>query len=233
MGTSLGLLLYSPFVRWRHDHAIHHASSGDLTRRGTGDIRTLTVAEYHRLPWRSQFGYRLLRNPIVMFGLGPIVAMIIGPRIVANGARERMRRSVISTNLALAVMVGALCWLIGWLDYLLVFGPAALLAGSIGIWLFYVQHQFEDTYWENAGDWNYVDAALRGSSFLKLPPPCDSSPATSAITTSITSMRVSPTTTCAERTRRTRSSTTCRRFHCGTACAPWRSSCGTRTAAAW
>jgi acyl-lipid omega-6 desaturase (Delta-12 desaturase) len=169
MGVSLGLLLYSPFVRWRHDHAVHHASSGDLTRRGTGDIRTLTVAEYHRLPWRSRLGYRLLRTPLVMFGLGPIVAMIIGPRIVAKGARERMRRSVIGTNLALAVVVGALCWLIGWRDYLLVFGPAALLAGSIGIWLFYVQHQFEDAYWENAGEWNYADAALRGSSFLKLP----------------------------------------------------------------
>jgi acyl-lipid omega-6 desaturase (Delta-12 desaturase) len=171
MGTSLGLLLYSPFVRWRHDHAIHHASSGDLTRRGTGDIRTLTVAEYHGLPWRSRLGYRLTRNPLVMFGLGPIVAMIIGPRIVAKGARERMRRSVIGTNLALAVMVGALCWLMGWLDYLLVFAPSALLAGSIGIWLFYVQHQFEDAYWEDAGDWDYADAALRGSSFLKLPPP--------------------------------------------------------------
>jgi acyl-lipid omega-6 desaturase (Delta-12 desaturase) len=171
MGISLGLLLYSPFVRWRHDHAIHHASSGDLARRGTGDIRTLTVAEYKRLPWRSQLGYRLLRNPLVMFGLGPIVAMIIGPRIVAKGARERMRHSVIGTNLALAVMVGALCWFMGWFDYLLVFGPGALLAGSIGIWLFYVQHQFEDAYWENAGDWNYADAALRGSSFLKLPAP--------------------------------------------------------------
>ena len=171
MGISLGLLLFSPFVRWRHDHAVHHASSGDLTRRGTGDIRTLTVAEYQRLPWRSRLGYRLVRNPLVMFGLGPIVAMIIGPRIVAKGARERMRRSVTGTNLALAVIVGSLCWSIGWLDYLLVFAPAALLAGSIGIWLFYVQHQFEDAYWEDAGDWSYADAALRGSSFLKLPPP--------------------------------------------------------------
>jgi omega-6 fatty acid desaturase (delta-12 desaturase) len=171
MGISLGLLLYSPFVRWRHDHAIHHASSGDLTRRGTGDIRTLTVAEYTRLPWRSRLGYRLVRNPLIMFGLGPIVALIIGPRIVAKGARERMRRSVIGTNLALAVMIGALCWFMGWFDYLLVFAPASLLAGSIGIWLFYVQHQFEDAYWEGTDDWNYADAALRGSSFLKLPPP--------------------------------------------------------------
>ncbi len=170
VGTALGLLLYSPFVRWRHDHAVHHATSGDLTRRGTGDIRTLTVAEYHALPWRARLGYRLVRNPLLMFGVGPVVAMIIGPRIVAKGARERMRRSVLRTDLALAVIVGFLCWLIGWRDYLLVFGPAALLAGSIGIWLFYVQHQFEDAYWEGADGWNYADAALRGSSFLKLSP---------------------------------------------------------------
>jgi omega-6 fatty acid desaturase (delta-12 desaturase) len=169
MGASLGLLLYSPFVRWRHDHAVHHATSGDLTRRGTGDIRTLTVAEYHALPWRARLGYRLLRNPLVMFGIGPIVALIIGPRIVAKGARERMRRSVIGTNIALVVIVGTLCWLIGWRDYLLVFGPASLLAGSIGIWLFYVQHQFEEAYWEGGEGWDYADAALRGSSFLKLP----------------------------------------------------------------
>jgi acyl-lipid omega-6 desaturase (Delta-12 desaturase) len=171
LGTALGLLLYSPFARWRHDHAIHHATSGDLGRRGTGDIRTLTVAEYRALPWRGRLGYRLLRNPLVMFVLGPIIAMIIGPRIVARGARARMRRSVLATNLALVVLVGGLCLLMGWRDYLLVFGPAALLAGSIGIWLFYVQHQFEDAYWEGGDDWSYADAALRGSSYLKLPRP--------------------------------------------------------------
>jgi len=169
LGIAAGLLLYSPFVRWRHDHAVHHASSGDLDRRGTGDVRTLTVAEYRALPWRGRLGYRLLRNPLVMFGLGPIVAMIIGPRIVARDARPRMRRSVIATNVALAAIVGGLCLLIGWRDYLLVAGPPALLAGSIGIWLFYVQHQFEDAYWESAEGWSYQDAALRGSSYLKLP----------------------------------------------------------------
>ena len=171
LGMSLGLLLFSPFVRWRHDHAVHHATSGDLSRRGTGDIRTLTVTEYRGLPRRSRLGYRLLRNPIVMFGVGPVVALIVGPRIVAQGARERMRRSVIGTNVALAVMIGALCWLIGWRGYLIVFIPPALLAGAIGIWLFYVQHQFEDSYWENTDQWSYADAALRGSSFLKLPAP--------------------------------------------------------------
>lgn len=171
LGRALGLILLSPFTRWQHDHAIHHATSGDLARRGTGDIRTLTVAEYGALPWRGRVGYRLLRNPFVMFGLGPIVAMIVGPRIVARGARPRMRRSVIATNLALAALVGALCLAIGWRDYLLVWAPPALLAGSIGIWLFYVQHQFEDAYWESSDDWRYADAALRGSSYLKLPRP--------------------------------------------------------------
>lgn len=171
LGVITGLMLYSPFVRWRHDHAVHHASSGDLDRRGTGDVRTLTVTEYAALPWRGRLGYRLLRNPLVMFGLGPVVAMIIGPRIVARGARPRMRRSVIATDVALAAIVGGLCWLIGWRDYLLVLGPPALLAGSIGIWLFYVQHQFEEAYWESGESWSYAEAALRGSSFLKLSAP--------------------------------------------------------------
>jgi acyl-lipid omega-6 desaturase (Delta-12 desaturase) len=169
LGRAIGLLLYSPFLRWRHDHAVHHASSGDLDRRGTGDVRTLTVKEYRALTARARLGYRLLRNPLVMFGLGPIVAMIIGPRIVARGARPRMRRSVLATDLAIAAMVAALCWLIGWRDYLLVFGPSALLAGSIGIWLFYIQHQFEHAYWNSGPNWSFTDAALRGSSYLRLP----------------------------------------------------------------
>lgn len=169
LGTALGLLVYSPFLRWRHDHAIHHATSGDLDRRGDGDVRTLTVGEYRALAPRAQLGYRLFRNPLVMFGVGPIVALLIGPRLVSRSARPRMQRSVIATNVALAVLVGALCWLMGWRDYLLVQAPTVLLAGSAGIWLFYVQHQFEDAYWESAGDWSYADAALRGSSYLKLP----------------------------------------------------------------
>jgi omega-6 fatty acid desaturase (delta-12 desaturase) len=169
LGTVLGLLVYSPFLRWRHDHAIHHATSGDLDRRGGGDVRTLTVSEYLALSPRSRLAYRVFRNPVVMFGVGPIVALLVGPRLVSRSARPRLQRSVIGTNLALAVLVGLLCWLIGWRDYLLVQAPTVLLAGSAGIWLFYVQHQFEDAYWENAGDWSYADAALRGSSYLKLP----------------------------------------------------------------
>jgi omega-6 fatty acid desaturase (delta-12 desaturase) len=169
LGIGLGLLLYMPFLRWRHDHAVHHATAGDLNRRGVGDVRTLTVTEYHSLPQRGRLAYRLMRNPVLMFGFGPLLAMVIGPRIVARGARPRMRRSVIATNVALAVIVAGLCWAIGWRDYLLVAGPPALLAGSTGIWLFYVQHQFEDVYWEDGSTWTYADAALRGSSFLKLP----------------------------------------------------------------
>jgi acyl-lipid omega-6 desaturase (Delta-12 desaturase) len=171
LGTAFGLLVLTPFVRWRHDHAVHHATAGDLDRRGVGDLMTLTVAEYRARSWRGRAGYRLLRSPLVMFGIGPVFAMIIGPRIVARDARPRMRRSVLGTDLALAAIAGSLCWLIGVGDFLLVWAPASLLAGAVGIWLFYVQHQFEDTYWQRSDGWSYADAALRGSSYLKLPQP--------------------------------------------------------------
>jgi acyl-lipid omega-6 desaturase (Delta-12 desaturase) len=169
LGTTLGLLVYAPFLRWRHDHAVHHATSGDLDRRGTGDVRTLTVNEYRALSRRGRIGYHVLRNPLVMFGVGPIVALMVGPRIVARDARPRMRRSVLRTDLALALLIGGLCWSIGWWQFLLVQLPATFLAGATGIWLFYVQHQFEDVYWESADRWSYADAALRGSSYLRLP----------------------------------------------------------------
>lgn len=169
LGHSIGLLLYAPFVRWRHDHAVHHATAGNLDRRGTGDLHTLTVTEYEALSPKSRLAYRLMRNPLIMFGIGPIVAMIIGPRMVAKTARPRMRRSVLATDAALAVAVGSLVWLIGWRDYLLVMGLPALLAGSVGIWLFYVQHQFEDAYWDEDETWSFTESALRGSSFLQLP----------------------------------------------------------------
>ena len=168
LGTVCGLLVFTPFQSWRHEHAVHHASAGDLDRRGVGDVFTLTVAEYEALPWRRRLGYRLFRNPLVMFGIGPIYAMILAPRWVSRSARERIRRSVIATDLALMALIGTLCWLVGWRDYLLAQAPTMLLAGSAGVWLFYVQHQFEDTYWQSSEDWEYADAALRGSSYLKL-----------------------------------------------------------------
>src|SRR5215216_2959657 len=169
LGVALGLVVYAPFVSWRHSHAVHHATAGDLDRRGVGDVLTLTAVEYQASSWRRRLGYRLFRNPLVMFGLGPIYAMVLQPRLVSRSARPRIRRSVLATNVALTALVGALCWLVGWREFLLVQMPTALLAGSAGVWLFYVQHQFEDTYWQSAGDWSYADAALQGSSYLKLP----------------------------------------------------------------
>ena len=169
VGRTLGLIVFTPFSSWRHNHAIHHATAGDLDRRGVGDVATLTTAEYRQLPLRKRLGYRLFRNPLVMFGLGPIYAMVIQPRLPARSARPRSRRSIVGTDVALVVLVGLLCGLMGWREYLLVQVPTALLAGSAGVWLFYVQHQFEDTYWQSTGDWSYADAALRGSSYLKLP----------------------------------------------------------------
>jgi omega-6 fatty acid desaturase (delta-12 desaturase) len=169
LGAVLGVLVYSPFQSWRHSHAVHHATAGDLDRRGVGDVHTLTVAEYAGRSWPSRLGYRLFRNPLVMFGLGPIFSLVIGPRVFRRKARPRIRRSVMGTDVALAALVAALIWVAGWRDYLLVQSSTVLLAGAAGVWLFYVQHQFEDTYWQNADGWTYADAALRGSSYLKLP----------------------------------------------------------------
>jgi len=169
VGTVLGLLLYTPFATWAHTHAVHHATAGNLDRRGTGDLPTLTVEEYLARSWRGRLGYRLFRNPIVMFGLGPILSFVILPRLVRKGMRPRMRRAVIYTNLILLLLVGAACVWIGPLEYLLIQWPAAWLAGSAGIFLFYVQHQFEDAYWESADSWSFAHAAIRGSSYLRLP----------------------------------------------------------------
>jgi omega-6 fatty acid desaturase (delta-12 desaturase) len=169
LGRVLGLFVLSPFARWRHDHAVHHGSSGDLDRRGVGDIVTLTISEYQQRSWRGRLAYSMIRNPLVMFGIGPIMAMIIGPRIATRSQRPRLRNSVFATDVVLVAVAVGLCWLVGWKDLLLVWAPAAMLAGSIGIWLFYVQHQFEAAYWRHGDDWSYTDAALRGSSYLRLP----------------------------------------------------------------
>ncbi len=169
LGASLGLLVFTPFECWKRHHAVHHATAGDLDRRGVGDLPTLTVAEYEARRCGGRLAYRLFRNPLVMFGLGPIFALVVQPRIVPRSARPRIKRSVIATNVALVAMVGGLCWLMGWRDYLLVQVPTSMLAGAAGIWLFYVQHQFEDVYWEGSARWSYADAALHGSSYLKLP----------------------------------------------------------------
>ncbi len=169
VGTVLGLLLYTPFATWAHSHAVHHATAGNLDRRGIGDVPTLTVEEYLARTPRGRLAYRLFRNPLIMFGLGPLLSFVVLPRLARRAMRPRLRRAVIRTNVILAAAVVALCVWLGPLDYLLVQWPAAWLAGSAGIFLFYVQHQFEDAYWENGDNWDFTDAAIRGSSFLRLP----------------------------------------------------------------
>jgi acyl-lipid omega-6 desaturase (Delta-12 desaturase) len=169
LGRAVGLLVWSPFHAWRHNHAVHHATVGDLDRRGVGDVPTMTVAEYLAAPRGERIAYRLFRNPLVMFGIGPIYALMVQPRLWKRSDRPRLKHSVIGTNVALAVAVGLLSWAIGWQEFLMVQLPTAWMAGAAGVWLFYVQHQFEDVYWENTDGWDYADAALQGSSYLKLP----------------------------------------------------------------
>jgi omega-6 fatty acid desaturase (delta-12 desaturase) len=169
VGTALALIVLTPFARWRYEHIVHHATAGDLERRGVGDVPMLTVAEYDSKPWGARLGYRMLRNPLVMFGLGPIYSSLVLQRLVSHGARSRMRRSVWGTNVTVVVFFVALCWLLGWQEVLLVELPIIVLTGGVGIWLFYVQHQFTGTWWDDTEEWTFSDAALRGSSYLRLP----------------------------------------------------------------
>jgi acyl-lipid omega-6 desaturase (Delta-12 desaturase) len=169
LGAVLGVVLYTPFAWWRHEHAVHHATTGDLDKRGVGDIETLTVDEYRSRSWRGRLRYRLFRNPFVMFVIGPVWVLLIGQRLITRDMRPRLRHSVLGTDLALALVVSGLCWLVGWKAFLLVQGPPVVLAGAAGIWLFYVQHQFEDAYWQTSDTWSFDEAALHGSSHLELP----------------------------------------------------------------
>jgi len=169
VGVTCGLLVYSPFHSWRHEHAVHHATAGDLDRRGTGDVDTLTVTEYRALSRGGRLGYRLMRNPVVMLGFGPLWALILEPRLVPRWARKRFARKIIATDVVLIAVVAGLCAVAGWRAVLLVQLLPAMLAGALGIWMFYVQHQFEGVYWERSGEWDYATSALRGSSYLRLP----------------------------------------------------------------
>ncbi len=169
VGLICALLVFMPFHSWRHEHAVHHATAGDLDNRGMGDVDTLTVAEYLGRPWPQRLGYRLMRNPFVLLVLGPLWALLLEPRLLPGWARGRFWRRIVATDIALVAILGALCALVGWRAVLLVQLPSAMLAGAAGVWLFYVQHQFEDVYWQRHENWTYPDSALRGSSHLKLP----------------------------------------------------------------
>lgn len=168
-GFWIALLTFLPAYRWSREHARHHAAAGDLDNRGSGDIWTLTVEEYAALPRGKRLAYRFYRNPIVLLVLGPIWVFLIQYRFVSPGEDLRIRRSTLYTNLALAGIVLTLILTIGLKAYLLVQVPVILFAGVMGVWLFYVQHQFEGVYWDRNPRWSYLRGALEGSSFYKLP----------------------------------------------------------------
>ncbi|CAN7655385.1 fatty acid desaturase [Peribacillus frigoritolerans] len=169
VGTIMGVLTLFPFDQWGHEHSVHHATSGNLDKRGTGDIWTLTVDEYLAAPFKLRFAYRFYRNPLVMFGLGPIYVFLLKNRFNRKGARKKEKNNTYLTNVLIVVFAALLCLAVGWQSFLLVQGSIFMISGSIGIWLFYVQHTFEDSYFEENEEWEYVLAAVEGSSFYKLP----------------------------------------------------------------
>ncbi len=169
LGYLCGLLTFTPFHDWRRSHAGHHLSAGDLDRRGYGDITLLTVAEYDAAPRMQRLGYWLYRNPLVMFGLGPAFYFLLRNRWPSKGAKRMDRLSVLYVNLAIAGILG-LAWLtIGIRTYLLVQLPVVLLAGPVGVWLFYIQHQFQGVYWARTAEWDPWRVVMEGAVYYQLP----------------------------------------------------------------
>ena len=169
-GRLISVLTLTPYDAWRRSHAIHHASSGNLDQRGIGDITTLTVAEYLGLPRWRRIAYRLYRHPVVLFGLGPAYLFLLQNRIPDRGwLHWRSWISPMATNAAIAAVATIVIWIVGIRPFLLVQVPIVLLAASIGVWLFYVQHQFEEAFWAKSNAWTVHEAALHGSSHYDLP----------------------------------------------------------------
>lgn len=168
-GFLCGMLTFTPYYHWRWEHAIHHATAGDLDRRNVGDIWTMTVQEYLEATRWKRLTYRLARNPFVLFIVAPLFLFLVLQRFSSGKANPRERESVQWMNLALLVMVFGLGWLVGFQAYLVIQLIAMMVAASAGVWMFYVQHQFEDVYWERGERWDFTAAALQGSSFYKLP----------------------------------------------------------------
>jgi len=169
LGYLTGILTFTPFEQWRRSHAEHHASVGDLDRRGAGDVWTMTLSEYQAASRLRRLAYRIFRNPLIMFGLGPVIVFVFGHRFAKKGAGPAERRSVVRTNVALLALLVLVHFTIGLRAYLLILTPILLVAGAAGVWLFYVQHQFEGVYWARHAAWDPLAAALHGSSYYKLP----------------------------------------------------------------
>jgi omega-6 fatty acid desaturase (delta-12 desaturase) len=169
LGFISGLLIFTPYFHWRWEHSVHHATSGDLDRRGIGDIWTLTVREYLDSSRWKKFSYRLVRSPFVLFLLAPISLFLVLERFPSKRAGPREKRSVWFMNFALLATAAGLISILGFLPWLVFQLAALVMASSCGVWMFYVQHQFEETYWSDSEDWDYTTAAIQGSSFYQLP----------------------------------------------------------------
>ena len=171
VGRVLGVLTLTPYDYWKRNHAVHHATSSNLDRRGIGDIDLLTVEEYHGKSRWGRFFYRCYRSAPVMFVIGPAWLFLLQHRLPFNQMREGWRPwvSTMATNAAIVAVVAAMIWLVGWAPFVMVHLPIMLIAASMGVWLFYVQHQFEDVAWARTGGWSHHDAAMSGSSYYDLP----------------------------------------------------------------
>ena len=169
IGFITGVLTSFPYEKWKREHTIHHATSSNLDKRGIGDIDMLTVEEYFAKSKWGRLGYRLYRNPLVMFGLGPIYMVLVLNRFNRDDAKKKERMYTYVTNVVLVTICAILIAVFGWQTFLLVHGVTLFIAGALGIWLFYIQHTYEDSYFENDEEWDYVKAAVEGSSYYQLP----------------------------------------------------------------
>ena len=168
-GFVTGLLTFTPYHHWRWEHSVHHATSGNLERRGVGDVMTLTVNEYLESSRWKKFAYRLSRNPFVLFVIAPLIIFLFAQRFPSPKAKRREKLSVWRMNIAVLGLAAGLIALYGWLPWLVIQLVIMSVGGAAGFWLFYVQHQYEDAYWEREEVWEYTDAAMKGSSYYKLP----------------------------------------------------------------
>jgi len=170
LGRVLGVLTVTPYDVWRHAHSVHHSGSGNLDKQGMGDIHTMTVKEYRALSWLGRLQYRVYRNPIVLFGLAPGYLFLLQQRLPV-GMMDRLKFwiSAMGTNAAIFVVLGTIIYFGGIMPVLLIFLPSTILAAMAGVWLFYVQHQFEETHFDRDEDWQIHDAALHGSSYYVMP----------------------------------------------------------------